>query len=834
MDKDEIPNEYLCPITLDIMKEPLIMPDGHTYEKEAIKKALEITHASPLTKIPMKIEDGVINYSLKSLIENYVNEHNIQLNDITEKINNLTFSAASTEAEEVEFEEIKSRIISEEQSSGLCKDSLHVWMKPKKLKTTSPACIICVVDISGSMGCNCCNNIENMETQYISRLELVKHSLKAIVSSLRKEDMFSIVTFSNDANIHLEPTLLIDKAAKETVISSINKMNLGGCTNIWRGIEEGINVSKSVTYKNYQKSLMVFTDGNSNINPPDGVYQTLKDTLKVCDDKFTISTFSFGNDVGPKLLIDIANLGNGIYGYCPDGTMVGTIFINYMASLLSTITPVIKVIVEQGDDIKKTMTIGPLYRATYRNAIFKIDKNLIDKTKVTVELPMTNQIIDVPIINESPDLKSFIDDMYEKEKQLKEAQKNEEEEEDDDDDEILDSDSDSEDDNAVSIDINNIDTDIIIEEKEIESTQYEERLLNQILRNKFIIALNKIIKIEGIASNEEENGKAKTILDEYIKILKELKYKTKFAKDLLIDITNPDPNHGQVEKAIQQDYYGKWGECYINSFLRFHQYEQCGNFKDQSLQYYTQEVADAYRLLAKRIFINLPPPSTKTSRRGVINTSTSTGSRVQMGNFMNRHGGCFNGDAIVLLANGQRKCVRDLKKGDILYNNAIVQCLIEQTLNKLSKPYMCDINGVLLTPYHPIAINNTWYFPNDLINAKEVSIDSWFNLILQDDINQKYEVEFDNGIKAITLGHHREENNILKHPYFGSDLVLKDLQERDPQGYSNGYILIKEFNFRQLKYDENEYCMNYYKISNDLDNASKNEHIFNNIEKLIC
>ena len=34
------PPEYLCPITMSIMKEPVIMPDGQTYEREAIQKAL--------------------------------------------------------------------------------------------------------------------------------------------------------------------------------------------------------------------------------------------------------------------------------------------------------------------------------------------------------------------------------------------------------------------------------------------------------------------------------------------------------------------------------------------------------------------------------------------------------------------------------------------------------------------------------------------------------------------------------------------------------------------------------------------------------------------------
>ena len=100
-------------------------------------------------------------------------------------------------------------------------------------------------------------------------------------------------------------------------------------TNMWSGIKLAIDTLESFPFNNYQKSIMVFTDGESNCDPPEGILPTLKSTLKTCNKKnFIISTFSFGNDINPDLL-DISKVGNGIYGYCLDGPMVGTIFINY-------------------------------------------------------------------------------------------------------------------------------------------------------------------------------------------------------------------------------------------------------------------------------------------------------------------------------------------------------------------------------------------------------------------------------------------------------------------------------------------------------------------------
>ena len=72
----EIPKEFICPITLTIMKDPVIMPDGQTYERTAIDKALKSSPFSPLTKKPLSMKDALPNYALKSMIEKYLNSGN--------------------------------------------------------------------------------------------------------------------------------------------------------------------------------------------------------------------------------------------------------------------------------------------------------------------------------------------------------------------------------------------------------------------------------------------------------------------------------------------------------------------------------------------------------------------------------------------------------------------------------------------------------------------------------------------------------------------------------------------------------------------------------------
>ena len=44
------PNETQCPITLDIMRNPVLVDDGFTYEKDAIIEHLKRSNTSPLTR----------------------------------------------------------------------------------------------------------------------------------------------------------------------------------------------------------------------------------------------------------------------------------------------------------------------------------------------------------------------------------------------------------------------------------------------------------------------------------------------------------------------------------------------------------------------------------------------------------------------------------------------------------------------------------------------------------------------------------------------------------------------------------------------------------------
>ena len=82
----------------------------------------------------------------------------------------------------------------------------------------------------------------------------------------------------------------------------------------------------------------------------------------------------------------IAEIGNGIYGYCPDVTMVGTVFINYLSSLISMLSP-LAILSVNGADHQLN-----LYNGSSTNLMISLDNNQSPKDiQINLKLPLTNQ-----------------------------------------------------------------------------------------------------------------------------------------------------------------------------------------------------------------------------------------------------------------------------------------------------------------------------------------------------------------------------------------------------------------------------------------------------------
>ncbi|XP_061368796.1 U-box domain-containing protein 8-like [Gastrolobium bilobum] len=69
----QLPEHFKCPISLEIMSDPVILSSGHTFDRSSIQRWLDAGHRTcPITKLPLPDHDPLIpNHALRSLISNY-------------------------------------------------------------------------------------------------------------------------------------------------------------------------------------------------------------------------------------------------------------------------------------------------------------------------------------------------------------------------------------------------------------------------------------------------------------------------------------------------------------------------------------------------------------------------------------------------------------------------------------------------------------------------------------------------------------------------------------------------------------------------------------------
>jgi len=237
---------------------------------------------------------------------------------------------------------------------------------------------------------------------------------------------------------------------------------------------------------------------------------------------------------------------------------------------------------------------------------------------------------------------------------------------------------------------------------------------------------------------------------------------------------------GQVLKAVKDaHWFTKWGLSHILYLISSHLRRFNSNFKDPSIQSYGGEIFEKNRNDCETIFCSLqqPKPSIKGSK-------DNTGPQITVAQACcNRSGGCFTGDSEILMKNGELKKVSELDPGDELTSWNDKTCrLICIVKTKCTRPIkVVNLNGLKITQYHPVFINK-WEFPLNLSLSEEISCDYIYNLVVD-----KEHVVIINGIRCVTLGHDYKDD-VVAHPYFGSENVLNDLKKM--RGWSNGLVKI--------------------------------------------
>jgi hypothetical protein len=87
----EVPENFICPITQDIMSCPLLSREGHNYEREAIMNWVSEHGTSPLTREFLRPSQLVRNRVLEGKISRFLRQHGIDDTTVEAKSEEFKF-----------------------------------------------------------------------------------------------------------------------------------------------------------------------------------------------------------------------------------------------------------------------------------------------------------------------------------------------------------------------------------------------------------------------------------------------------------------------------------------------------------------------------------------------------------------------------------------------------------------------------------------------------------------------------------------------------------------------------------------------------------------------
>ncbi|CAF4232135.1 unnamed protein product, partial [Rotaria socialis] len=742
---------FICPITHELMVDPVIDGDGNSYERGAIEDWLQRNGTSPITRVPLLASDLRPNRALKTAIDEY--RRSIQSNDqlTAAPLNNLTsyeFTASGNYIDGFVHISIQPPL----QANGDLTAESTGWPKSirkytadlvkrcttkKRLASSrlleeqnldvnrSPCDICCVVDISGSMAT--ASEIQNDANEKfgLSRLDLVKHAIKTVVQSLQPQDRLSLVSFSHSAKILFQLTNMT-AVGKSSALAALARLTSDGDTNLWSGMQTGLEVlSKGQRAIGSNAALFLLTDGCPNVEPLRGHLPTLEKFKHKTNFTCTISTFGFGYDLDSKLLEEIAMLGNsGSYAFIPDGSFVGTIFVNAMTTLLATVATNVQIHVHgpqiESSDYTRWYSTTTADQAT----VFNLGSITCGQSKDLL----------IPISSELFSKYEFfvIYDTLQKKK------------------------------DSIRINMN--------------VNPQEEDDLRRLTQQKFRLQFVHCVRTASEAMRREANQDFVIAMNHIKQLEQDMRNYTNgsdaFVKDLLVDLT------GQVQEALgKKDWFKKWGVHFLPSLTRAHLLQYCNNFKDPGVQHYGRgTVFSKIRDEMDTIFCSLPAPK----------RSKQTGAAINMTVFHNAAGGCFHGECKVRLMNGTSKLIKNVKPGDRMapHGGMINYVVKTKCQNEKAKMVVID-NGLIITAWHPIRLHQRWIMPCSLVSAPtEISCKEVYNFAL----DQGHTI-FVNDMECVTLGHGFKED-IVRHAYYGTQRVIEDLRQLDSEQNNSGIIEI--------------------------------------------
>lgn len=185
-----------------------------------------------------------------------------------------------------------------------------------------------VIDLSGSMN-------EPVDPRSgTTRLDAVKVAIDRLLGNLTINDRVSIVTFSDEVRVVLEPVFGNNIAAIKT---ALNGLQAGGGTNLAAGMRRGYQLLEANPVVARADRLLVFTDALLNNSAASEVQALISVMNLYANRGYGATLFGIGTDFGDEIANDISQVPGGNYYFLSDYERIITVFDEEFDFLVSPI-----------------------------------------------------------------------------------------------------------------------------------------------------------------------------------------------------------------------------------------------------------------------------------------------------------------------------------------------------------------------------------------------------------------------------------------------------------------------------------------------------------------
>ncbi len=147
---------------------------------------------------------------------------------------------------------------------------------------------------------------------------------------------------------------------------------------------------------------------------------------------------------------------------------------------------------------------------------------------------------------------------------------------------------------------------------------------------------------------------------------------------------------------------------------------------------------------------------------------------------------CFDGESLITLYNNSKKKVKNIEIGDrvkTIDGEAFVSFIVKTDIQNVQ---LCEVNGMLITPYHPVIYEGEWKFPIDITTPVDNNCNTIYSLAVSSG-----HVVFINDTPVVTFGHNFS-NKVVRHEYFGSNRIIEDLQKINVNGVVTNPVIVRD------------------------------------------